>query len=84
MLETNRNESELKIRPIEEVDPVFASLLKNVVEKNSKQRYVKVCGLDVFLWQGYWKEIFGDVVLPGRNDPCSCGSGKKFKKCCAP
>ena len=19
---------------------------------------------------------------PGRNDPCSCGSGKKFKKCC--
>jgi len=25
-----------------------------------------------------------DVVdrKPGRNDPCSCGSGKKFKKCC--
>ncbi|MEP6863172.1 MAG: SEC-C metal-binding domain-containing protein [Deltaproteobacteria bacterium] len=21
--------------------------------------------------------------LPGRNDPCSCGSGQKFKKCCA-
>lgn len=20
--------------------------------------------------------------LPGRNDPCTCGSGKKFKKCC--
>jgi SWIM/SEC-C metal-binding protein len=19
---------------------------------------------------------------PGRNDPCSCGSNKKFKKCC--
>ena len=19
---------------------------------------------------------------PGRNDPCNCGSGKKFKKCC--
>jgi len=19
---------------------------------------------------------------PGRNEPCSCGSGKKFKKCC--
>jgi hypothetical protein len=19
----------------------------------------------------------------GRNDPCSCGSGKKFKQCCA-
>jgi len=21
---------------------------------------------------------------PGRNDPCSCGSGKKYKKCCGP
>jgi uncharacterized protein YchJ len=20
--------------------------------------------------------------LPSRNDPCSCGSGKKFKNCC--
>lgn len=19
---------------------------------------------------------------PGRNDPCSCGSGKKYKQCC--
>lgn len=24
--------------------------------------------------------IKGDT--PGRNDPCSCGSGKKYKKCC--
>ena len=22
-------------------------------------------------------------MKPGRNDPCPCGSGKKFKKCCA-
>ncbi len=21
-------------------------------------------------------------VLPGRNAPCTCGSGRKFKKCC--
>ena len=21
-------------------------------------------------------------ISPKRNDPCSCGSGKKFKKCC--
>jgi SWIM/SEC-C metal-binding protein len=20
--------------------------------------------------------------MPNRNDPCSCGSGKKYKKCC--
>ena len=22
------------------------------------------------------------MAKPGRNDPCPCGSGKKFKKCC--
>ena len=22
-------------------------------------------------------------MAPGRNDPCPCGSGRKFKKCCA-
>jgi hypothetical protein len=23
------------------------------------------------------------MTKPGRNDACSCGSGKKYKKCCA-
>ena len=23
------------------------------------------------------------ALRPGRNDPCPCGSGRKFKKCCA-
>ena len=23
-----------------------------------------------------------EATKVGRNDPCSCGSGKKFKKCC--
>jgi len=22
------------------------------------------------------------AAIPGRNDPCTCGSGKKYKKCC--
>lgn len=42
--------------------------------------------------RGIWKFEDGRVVGPepvrrespkvGRNDPCPCGSGKKFKKCC--
>jgi SEC-C motif-containing protein len=28
------------------------------------------------------KTIRRDSPKVGRNDPCSCGSGKKFKKCC--
>lgn len=36
----------------------------------------------------YWKKEEEEMnklpdVIPGRNDPCFCGSGKKFKKCCA-
>ena len=36
---------------------------------------------------GQWLYDKGDyeirVLDLGRNDPCLCGSGKKFKKCCA-
>jgi SEC-C motif domain protein len=41
---------------------------------------------------GVWYFTTGKMLLPrqvvntapkaGRNDPCTCGSGKKFKKCC--
>lgn len=25
-----------------------------------------------------------ETTRPGRNDRCSCGSGKKYKRCCLP
>ena len=28
------------------------------------------------------KTAFTDMPNIGRNDPCPCGSGKKYKKCC--
>lgn len=34
-----------------------------------------------------WEEVLAEVAPrrvekePGRNDPCPCGSGKKYKKC---
>ena len=35
---------------------------------------------------GHWFYLAGKPSVtplkPGRNDPCPCGSGKKFKKCC--
>jgi uncharacterized protein len=39
---------------------------------------------------GEWRQAFEAVARPfvregpkvGRNDPCPCGSGRKFKKCC--
>ncbi|MBI2069337.1 MAG: SEC-C domain-containing protein [Elusimicrobia bacterium] len=29
------------------------------------------------------EQVVYDREPLGRNDPCSCGSGKKYKKCCA-
>jgi SEC-C motif domain protein len=29
------------------------------------------------------KQYVREAPKLGRNDPCSCGSGKKYKKCCA-
>ncbi|MGV3344257.1 YchJ family metal-binding protein [Enterobacteriaceae bacterium LUAb1] len=31
-----------------------------------------------------WYYIDGIIPPLGRNDTCPCGSGKKYKKCCAP
>ena len=39
---------------------------------------------------GQWFYVDGDIIKPsqarsekiGRNEPCPCGSGKKYKKCC--
>ena len=40
------------------------------------------------IWQGEWHPLL-EVPAPravkiGRNDPCPCGSGKKYKRCCGP
>lgn len=38
-----------------------------------------------FFWDGKMadvKQIKREAPKVGRNDPCSCGSGKKYKKCC--
>jgi len=40
--------------------------------------------------EGKWYYLDGDLLRPpqaqslkiGRNEPCPCGSGKKYKKCC--
>lgn len=61
------------------------STVENVLQAHhEKAKFVKI--------KGKWYFEDGEQVLPeqikreapktGRNDPCPCGSGKKFKKCC--
>lgn len=37
---------------------------------------------NVMAWVQTGKRAPANVGRPGRNDPCPCGSGRKYKKCC--
>ena len=72
----------------------FFTLLKNSAEKNNWKSYVCVKsvvnglirnGLNEYLFEPIEdaeKTVVRKDPQIGRNDPCPCGSGKKFKKCC--
>ena len=53
---------------------------------------LETLGLSVVAIADYWRmksvaskeaHLRARALRPGRNDPCPCGSGRKFKKCCA-
>ncbi|MCL2407706.1 MAG: SEC-C metal-binding domain-containing protein [Defluviitaleaceae bacterium] len=87
--------TEIKVEDIEEsyiIDVTFdfEILFKKMVEYKAKHLY------SLPEWNGFFTEqeqqnmineqrrsgIFVAEEKPGRNDPCNCGSGKKYKKCC--
>ncbi len=49
--------------------------------ESARQRYLASIREDGTVKGATFKKKYTDV---GRNDPCPCGSGKKFKKCCMP
>lgn len=69
---------------------VSALFPKDIV-KNTPPRLVagpnmKAAGMDVIpgmqdQFDDMWQNAFSPQKV-GRNDPCPCGSGKKYKKCC--
>jgi len=60
------------VRPIEETDEEFAENLK------------WFCNCDSFKKKRINDKVpvIAESAKVKRNDPCTCGSGKKFKKCC--
>jgi preprotein translocase subunit SecA len=64
-----------KMRP----DDVTVSGLHEIEQEKEKElQAAKVGGDETSLP----KSVRREGVKVGRNDPCSCGSGKKYKKCC--
>jgi uncharacterized protein YecA (UPF0149 family) len=71
------------ISSIDEVDPEFCGLIKMVIDRRKDYPKPVVVGNRVLIDFGQTHtEISCSDILPGRNDPCFCGSNKKFKKCC--
>ena len=92
------NDSLVEPNPIETMDedtPVSLAfdkekLYKNMVDAKADWLYGLPQWNDIFSEEKQ-KELYleqkksGTIVKPqkiGRNDPCPCGSGKKYKKCC--
>ena len=56
-----------------------AELFANVNIDNSEGAVESIFELTALLNK---KEAVSVVKVPARNEPCSCASGKKYKKCC--
>jgi uncharacterized protein YecA (UPF0149 family) len=69
------------ILPIEEIDPEFATLIKQVANKElpaivfNDKVFKTINGKVV-------NEIVDNILKIGRNELCPCNSGRKYKKCC--
>lgn len=68
-------------KPLEIEDPELGKLFKQIA---NKELSAIVNGDRVFETKNnkIIKEIFNYSSKIKRNDPCPCGSGKKYKKCC--
>ena len=52
------------------------------VEDLIRSTMEKFLGITDDTFSDYEPETVVNDQKPGRNDPCSCGSGLKYKKCC--
>ncbi len=60
--------------------PEESENVKALIEQAAELIPTGVIGIDRFFKQT--RRFFMGGTKLGRNDPCWCGSGKKFKKCC--
>ncbi len=61
----------------------YYSLENEAYVMNEISRFIKVAGQWLY-YEGLVKSVskVNQQVGQGKNAPCSCGSGKKFKRCC--
>ena len=55
--------------------------IKNVVVNNEEELALQYAQIEK-QQNDFGKKKPTKVIKVGRNDPCPCGSGKKYKNCC--
>ena len=66
-----------------EADEGFVEFAARYADKDTPQRNVLMRERSRFLrHHDRWYYVDGVHLSTGRNEPCPCGSGKKYKKCC--
>ena len=82
-LGTKKNPAKLVVQTEERMKELEVVCQENdwhvVIDVNEEAEEENTTALDVLA--NMPKSVVVDQT-PGRNDPCVCGSGKKYKKCC--
>lgn len=64
---------------IKQIDKEAPDLIPNCVETILSQSRPELAGMEA---ANLPSQPFKAAPRPGRNDPCPCGSGRKYKQCC--
>ena len=63
----------------------YEKVIEQIIEEESVPEAERAANMLAQLEEdmdgGHHKEKTGSIKV-GRNDPCPCGSGKKYKRCC--
>lgn len=65
--------------PIEQRDPEFVEALQWWLKNRNPWQWILTGG---FVYDALKKMFISFPEMTGRSEPCTCGSGKKYKKCC--
>ena len=67
---------------LEQTDPELGALIRWWVHEG-RHDWAEIYPQIIRRGEGFIDRVFNQFISAiGRNDPCWCGSGKKFKRCC--
>lgn len=71
------------VLPLEQTDPELAEHFRLIANRQHPAVHsVSCCNGHITITPYLQRPIIRKIKVPGRNDPCHCGSGRKYKKCC--